>query len=115
MRAPAEGAAMAAARREEVARLSMQLERALMDAQRKARAPRGMVKCPLCGAAIAPTKNGRIRVHHDSPVSMERCPASGKMMKSYAASARKKGAARLKRSAIKKRSGPGGRTPQAPL
>lgn len=72
------------AARDEVARLSIELERAMIDAQRRARAPPGKIKCPLCGAAIAPTKNGRIRVHHDSPVSMERCPASGKTIESTA-------------------------------
>jgi len=67
----------------DVADLSRQLQDLLMEDQRKARAPRGMAKCPLCGAIIEPTKTKRIRVHESSPYTHERCPASGRAWKEF--------------------------------
>ena len=67
--------------RADVSRLSGELEDMLLMSQKKARAPKGMIKCPGgCGADIVPTKNGRVRVH-DLPLSRDRCPASGKSVK----------------------------------
>jgi hypothetical protein len=47
----------------------------LADSQKAAPAPLGMVKCPVCGTPIEPTRNQRIRTH-DDPLKVERCPAS---------------------------------------
>jgi hypothetical protein len=35
-----------------------------------------MVKCPLCGLALPPTRNRKVRTH-DNPLTAARCPASG--------------------------------------
>ena len=59
-----------------VARLSQDLERLLADAQLKQKAPKGMAKCPLCGAILEPTRNKKVRTH-DNPVKGARCEASG--------------------------------------
>jgi hypothetical protein len=67
----------------EVARLSEGLHDLLLEDERKARAPRGMAKCPACGAIIEPTKNKRIRTHESDPLLHERCAASGKAWKEY--------------------------------
>lgn len=74
---------MSEAQRHEVAKLSEALQGLLLEDQRKARAPKGMAKCPLCGAIVAPTKTKRIRVHHDDPYARTRCPASGRSWKDY--------------------------------
>lgn len=66
------------AKRDDVARLSERLREALLQDQREEKAPPGLVKCPACGAAIAPTKNGQIRVHESDPYEKVRCEASGK-------------------------------------
>lgn len=76
------------ATRADVSKLSGQLEDMLLMAQKKARAPKGMMKCPAgCGADIVPTKNGRVRTH-DIPLSRDRCPASGRPVKEFRAAAR---------------------------
>ena len=58
-----------------VARLSEDLERLLVEAQMKEKAPPGKVKCPACGLALEPTRNKRVRTH-DDPVGGARCEAS---------------------------------------
>lgn len=74
---------MSEAKRQEVAKLSEALEDLLLEDQRKARAPKGMAKCPACGAIIAPTQTKRIRVHESNPYEHVRCDASGKAWKEY--------------------------------
>ena len=66
-----------------IARLSERLEDLLLEDQRKARAPKGMAKCPRCGAIVAITKNKRIKVHESNPYEYERCDASGKGWKEF--------------------------------
>lgn len=56
--------------------LSRALEDLLKEEQLRAAAPAGMVKCPLCGLPLAPTRNRKVRTH-DDPVTGGRCPASG--------------------------------------
>jgi hypothetical protein len=56
--------------------LSRALEDLLQEEQMRQEAPAGMVKCPLCGLPLAPTRNRKVRTH-DNPVRGERCPASG--------------------------------------
>lgn len=71
------------AKRADVPHLSHKLEDLLLEDQRKARAPKGMAKCPACGTVVAPTKNGRIRVHMSNPFTRERCEASTKAWRDY--------------------------------
>lgn len=59
-----------------VPRLSRELLDLLAQEQRDAPAPAGMLKCPLCGLAVAPMKARKVRTH-DDPVKGERCAASG--------------------------------------
>jgi hypothetical protein len=59
----------------EVARLSADLEGLLREAQMREKAPNGMLKCPACGAILAPTRDRRLRTH-DDPVKGVRCDAS---------------------------------------
>jgi len=73
------------AKREEITALSHKIEDLLLEDQRKARAPQGMAKCPLCGTVVAPTRNGRIRVHMSNPFTRERCEASTKRWGDYGA------------------------------
>lgn len=59
-----------------VPKLSRELLDLLAQEQRDAPAPKGMVKCPLCGLPVAPMKARKVRTH-DDPVKGERCAASG--------------------------------------
>jgi hypothetical protein len=59
--------------------LSRELEDMMLDAQRKEKAPAGMVKCPLCGLILEPMRGKKVRTH-DNPVKGVRCEASGKPM-----------------------------------
>lgn len=63
----------------QVPSLSREILDLLAQEQRDRPAPKGMAKCPLCGAIIAPTKNRRVRTH-DDPVKGERCVASGEKL-----------------------------------
>jgi hypothetical protein len=56
--------------------LSKALEGLLADEQMRQAAPAGMVKCPVCGLPLAPTRNRKVRTH-DNPLTGSRCPASG--------------------------------------
>lgn len=56
--------------------LSKALEGLLAEEQLRQAAPAGMVKCPLCGLPLAPTKTRKVRTH-DNPLTGGRCPASG--------------------------------------
>lgn len=71
------------AEREKIALLSEKLHETLLEDQRKAKARKGMAKCPACGAIVAPTKNKRIRKHESDPYEHEVCEASGKSWKEY--------------------------------
>jgi hypothetical protein len=62
-----------------VPRLSGELLDLLAKEQRDAPAPAGMVKCPLCGVAVAPMKARNVRTH-DDPVKGGRCAASGQRL-----------------------------------
>jgi len=64
--------------------LSKQLLGLLADSQKKAPAPLGMVKCPVCGTPIAPTRNQRIRTH-DDPLKVARCEGSGQRWELFGA------------------------------
>ena len=55
--------------------LSKDLAELLREQQLAEKAPEGMVKCPLCGAIIAPTKTKKVRTH-DDPLKGARCEAS---------------------------------------
>lgn len=59
----------------DVVRLSEQLESLMREEQRRQKAPKGKVKCPLCGAILLPTRTKRVRTH-DDPVGGARCEAS---------------------------------------
>jgi len=74
---------MPPSRREDVALLSERLHEALLADQKRERAPRGKDKCPLCGAILEPTKNGRVRTHEADPYEGERCPASARPWKEF--------------------------------
>lgn len=54
--------------------LSHRLKDLLAEDQMRSKVPKGMAKCPLCGAAVEPTKTKRIRVH-DDPLGGARCAA----------------------------------------
>jgi hypothetical protein len=56
--------------------LSKALEGLLQEDQMRQAAPAGMVKCPLCGLPLAPTRNRKVRTH-ENPLTGARCPASG--------------------------------------
>ena len=66
-----------------VAALSEAILESLLASQKKAPAPQGLLKCPRCGAAVEPTKNGRIRTHDADPYERLRCPASGRPWKEF--------------------------------
>lgn len=57
--------------------LSQELGALLAEEQRRQKAPEGMVKCPVCGLALQPTRNKRVRTH-DDPLKATRCEASNK-------------------------------------
>ena len=63
----------------DIVRLSEELEKLMLDEQMRQRVPKGMAKCPACGAIIAPTRNKKVRTH-DNPVGGRRCEASGQPM-----------------------------------
>jgi hypothetical protein len=57
---------------------------ALMREQQFAQeAPAGMVKCPLCGAPVEPTKTKKVRTH-DDPLKGARCEASNRPVAEFA-------------------------------
>lgn len=58
-----------------IPRMSKELGELLLKEQKAQKAPEGMVKCPLCGVAIAPTRNKKVRTH-DDPLKGSRCEAS---------------------------------------
>lgn len=68
-------------RKDEVAKLSARLHEELLLDQMNAKAPKGMAKCPKCGAIFSPTKNGRIRKHLSDPYDRIVCEMSGKPAK----------------------------------
>jgi hypothetical protein len=57
--------------------LSQELGALLADEQKKQKVPEGMVKCPVCGLALEPTRNKRVRTH-DDPLKAARCEASNR-------------------------------------
>lgn len=64
--------------------LSRSLMGLLEESQRKQAAPLGMVKCPVCGTPVEPTRNQRIRTH-DNALLVQRCPASGQRWELFGA------------------------------
>lgn len=82
VKAKAKGsAAPAPSASDKVAALSRALLESLLAEQKAAKVAKGMLKCPRCGAAVEPTKNGRIRTHDADPYDQLRCPASGQAWK----------------------------------
>lgn len=63
--------------------LSRELEGLMLDEQKRAKAPEGMVKCPLCGLVIQPTRTKKVRTH-DNPVKGSRCEASNRPWAEFA-------------------------------
>ena len=90
-----------------VAALSEAILESLLREQKKAAVPKGMLKCPECGAAVEPTKNGRVKTHDADPYERLRCPASGKPWKQYGVAPKTVGATTKKRKKTKT-------TPRAP-
>ena len=62
-----------------VPKLSRELIDLLAQEQRDAPAPKGLVKCPLCGVPVQPMKARKVRTH-DDPVKGARCAASGQKL-----------------------------------
>lgn len=62
--------------------LSHRLKDLMAEDQMRSKVPKGMAKCPLCGAAFAPTKTKRIRVH-DDPIRGARCAASARLWEEF--------------------------------
>ncbi len=59
-----------------VPKLSREILDLLAQEQRDRPVPKGMTKCPSCGAIIAPMKVCKVRTR-DNPLTGARCEASG--------------------------------------
>ena len=73
---------MTSAKRGRAKELGESLLRLAEREQEEAEPGRGEIKCPVCGAVVRETKNGRVRKHPSNPLRAdEPCAASRKSLK----------------------------------